>query len=49
MDGERRERANARCVIPTAPRPMEIREGIERNLVEIVANMAVVAGLENGT
>jgi hypothetical protein len=33
----------------TAPRPVPIPEGIERNLIDIVANMAFVAVLENVT
>jgi hypothetical protein len=36
------------AAIPTAP-PMPIPEGIERNLIDIVANMAFVAVLENVT
>jgi hypothetical protein len=37
------------AVTETAPRPMPIPEGIERNLIDIVANMAFVAVLENVT
>lgn len=37
------------AAIETAPRPMQIPDGIERNLIEIVANMAFVAALENVT
>lgn len=35
--------------IPTAPRLMPIPEGIERNLIDIMANMAFVAVVENVT
>jgi hypothetical protein len=37
------------AAISTAPRPMPIPEGIERNLIDIVANIAFVAVLENVT
>jgi len=37
------------AAISTAPRPMPIPEGIERNLIDIVANMPFVAVLENVT
>jgi hypothetical protein len=37
------------AAVQTAPRPMQIPDGIERNLIQIVANMAFVAALENVT
>jgi hypothetical protein len=37
------------AAIPTAPPPMRIPEGIERTLIDVVANMAFVAALENVT
>jgi hypothetical protein len=37
------------AAIETAQRPVQIPHGIERNLIEIVANMAFVAALENVT
>jgi hypothetical protein len=37
------------AAIGTAPRPTQIPEGIERNLIDIVANMAFAAALENVT
>lgn len=37
------------AAIETAPRAVQIPDGIERNLIEIVANMAFVAALENVT
>jgi hypothetical protein len=37
------------AAIPTASRPMRIPEGIERKLIDIVANMAFAAAVENVT
>lgn len=37
------------AIIPTAPIAMRIPEGIEQSLIDVVANMAFVAALENAT